>query len=90
MNINTQKLGEYAVFLDENSANITALCNEMGELLTIAVQCMDQQSGKQAALRMANNLENIKKSVPVSADVSERLALAKKMIDDIVTNFGRR
>lgn len=89
MNVNTQKMGEYAEFLDENSKKIIALCNKLEENLAIAVQCMDQQSGRSAALRMAQNLENIKSNVPISDEASKRLILSKKYIDSAGRAFGR-
>ena len=89
MNVNTQKMEEYASFLEENSRNIIALCNKIEECLTIAVQCMDQQSGRGAAQRMAQNLENIKKNVPVSDDAGKRLILSKKYVDSAGQVFGR-
>ena len=89
MNVNTDKMGEYAEFLDQNSQKIIALCNKIEETLVIAVQCMDQQSGRGAAQRMAQNLENVKKNVPISDDASKRLVLAKKYIGDAGAVFGR-
>lgn len=89
MNVNTQKMEEYAQFLDENSRKIIALCNQLEESLMIAVQCMDQQSGRGAAQRMAQNLENIKNNVPVSDDASKRLVLSKKCVDSAGQVFGR-
>ena len=64
MNVDTGKMTEYADFLDETSRKIVALCSKIEESLIIAVQCMDQQSGRGAAQRMAQNLENIKNNVP--------------------------
>lgn len=89
MNVNTNKMSEYAEFLNENSRNIIALCNKIEQNLLIAVQCMDQQSGRGAAGRMAQNLENIKKNVPISEDASQRIVLAKKYIGDAGRVFGR-
>ncbi len=89
MNVNTQKMEEYAEFLEENSRKIIDLCNKLGESLVIAVQCMDQQSGRSAAQRMAQNLENIKKNVPISDDASKRLILSKKYVDSAGHVFGR-
>lgn len=89
MNVNTQKMEEYAEFLEENSRKIIELCNKLEESLAMAVQCMDQQSGRSAAQRMAQNLENIKKNVPVSEDASKRLVLSKKHIDSAGQVFGR-
>ena len=89
MNVDTVKMSEYAEFLDENSQKIIALCTKIEECLIIAVQCMDQQSGRGAAQRMAQNLENIKNNVPISDDASKRLVLSKKYIDSAGTVFGR-
>ena len=89
MNVNTDKMSQYAEFLDENSQKIVALCNQIEQTLAIAVQCMDQQSGKNAANRMAQNLENVKKNVPISDDASNRLTLSRKLIDDAGAVFGR-
>lgn len=89
MNVNTQKMEEYAVFLEENSRKIIELCNKLEESLIMAVQCMDQQSGRSAAQRMAQNLENIKNNVPISDDASRRLILSKKHIDSAGQVFGR-
>ena len=89
MNVDTVKMSEYADFLDDNSQKIIALCTKIEECLIIAVQCMDQQSGRGAAQRMAQNLENIKNNVPISDDASKRLVLSKKYIDSAGTVFGR-
>lgn len=89
MNVNTQKMEEYAVFLEENSRKIIELCNKLEESLIMAVQCMDQQSGRSAVQRMAQNLENIKNNVPISNDASRRLILSKKYIDSAGQVFGR-
>ena len=89
MNVDTGKMGEYAEFLDENSRKIVELCNKIEETLALAVQCMDQQSGRGAAQRMAQNLENIKNNVPISDDASKRLVLSKKYVDSASSVFGR-
>lgn len=89
MNVDTGKMGEYAEFLDENSRKIVELCTKIEETLVVAVQCMDQQSGRGAAQRMAQNLENIKKNVPISDDASKRLVLSKKYVDSASSVFGR-
>lgn len=89
MNVDTGKMTEYADFLDETSRKIVALCSKIEESLIMAVQCMDQQSGRGAAQRMAQNLENIKNNVPISDDASKRLVLSKKYVDSAGTVFGR-
>ena len=89
MNVNTQKMEEYAEFLEQNSRKIIELCNKLEESLVMAVQCMDQQSGHSAAQRMAQNLENIKNNVPISDDASRRLILSKKHVDSAGQVFGR-
>ena len=89
MNVNTQKMEEYAEFLEENSRKIIELCNKLEESLVMAVQCMDQQSGRSAAQRMAQNLENIKNNVPISDEASRRLILSKKHVDSAGQIFGR-
>ncbi len=89
MNVETTKMAEYADFLAENSRLIVDLCTKIEETLILAVQCMDQQSGRGAAQRMAQNLENIKSNVPISDDASKRLILSKKYIDSAGTVFGR-
>lgn len=87
MNVDTGKMTEYADFLDETSRKIVALCSKIEESLIMAVQCMDQQSGRRAAQRMAQNLENIKNNVPISDDASKRLVLSKKHVDSAGTVF---
>lgn len=89
MNVNTMKMEEYAQFLEEKSRNIIELCNHIQEDLIIAMQCMDQQSGQGAAMRMGNNIENIKRSVPVSDDAARRLVLSKKYVDSAGSIFRR-
>lgn len=89
MNVNTGKMTEYAEFLDETSRKIVSLCSKIEESLIMAVQCMDQQSGRSAAQRMAQNLENIKNNVPISDDASKRLVLSKKYVDSAGQVFGR-
>lgn len=89
MNVDTGKMVEYADFLSENSSRIIELCTRIEENLMLAVQCMDQQSGRSAAQRMAQNLENIKINVPISNDASKRLLLSKEYIDRAGSVFGR-
>ena len=89
MNVNTDKMAEYAAFLNETSGTIIALCDSIEQSLVVAIQCMDQESGRGAAMRMAQNMENIKKNVPISEDASNRLILAKKFIGDAVNVFRR-
>lgn len=90
MNVNTEKMVEYANFLETNSRNIINLCNEIEQALAIAVQCMDQQSGRGAAQRMAQNMENIKNNVPLSDDACQRLVLSKRYVDSAGQVFGGR
>ena len=61
MDVNTEKMISYRGFLAENSRDIQKLCDSLANNLLIAVQCMDQTSGRNAARRMAHNLENIRK-----------------------------
>ena len=89
MNVDTEKMKEYAEFLEDTSAQITTLCTKIEEALLMAVQCMDQQSGRGAAQRMAQNLENVKNNVPISNNASKRLVLSKKYIDSAGKVFGR-
>ena len=65
------------------------LCNQLGRCLTIAVQCMDQQSGRAAAQRMAQNVENVKNNVPMADDASKRLILSLKHVNSATQVFGR-
>lgn len=89
MNVDTGKMTEYADFLDKTSRKIVLLCTKIEESLIMAVQCMDQQSGRGAVQRMAHNLENIKNNVPISDDASKRLVLSKKHINNAGNVFGR-
>lgn len=89
MNVDTGKMAEYADFLEENSGKIMALCTKIEEGLEVAIQCMDQQSGLRASQRMLQNLENVKKNVPVSEDAQKRLILSKKYVDGAGSVFGR-
>ena len=90
MNVDTGKMSEYSQFLLESSRRIVALCSAIEEQLVLAVQCMDQQSGRNAAMRMAQNLENVKNNVPISDDASERLERSRKLINDATNVFGGR
>lgn len=64
-------------------------CNKLEERLVAAVQCMNEQSERSAARRMAQNIENIKNSVPISDGASKRLVLSKKCVDGADRVFGR-
>ena len=89
MNVDTSLMAQYAQFLEEKSSSIVNLCNQLGECLTIAVQCMDQQSGRAAAQRMAQNIENVKSNVPMADDASKRLILSMKHVENATHVFGR-
>ncbi len=89
MNVDTSLMAQYAQFLEEKSSSIVNLCNQLGECLTIAVQCMDQQSGRAAAQRMAQNVENVKNNVPMADDASKRLILSLKHVNSATQVFGR-
>ncbi len=88
MNVDTGKMQAYAEFLEDKSENIIELCNRLEENLLVAVQCMDQQSGRGAAQRLTQNLENIKASVPISDDACKRLILSLKHINSAGKVFG--
>lgn len=90
MNVNTEKMTEYAEFLNTSNQEIINICNQIGEKLAIAIQCMDQESGRAAAHRMAVNLDNIMKTIPLNNNASERLVLSKKLIDNARNVFGGR
>lgn len=89
MNVNTALMQNYATFLEEKSRQIVALCNALNTNLSVATQCMDQSSGHAAAARMGQNIENIKKSVPVADSASKRLVLSKKHVEAATQVFGR-
>lgn len=89
MNVDPAKMAEYADFLSNNSRKIVELCNRIEEGLLIAVQCMDQQSGRNAASRMAQSLETVKSNVPISDDASRRLTLSRQYIAAAGSVFGR-
>lgn len=89
MNINTQKVQEYAEFLEESSRRIIALCNELEGGLAMATQCMDQQGGRDAAQRMEQSIERIKKNVLISEDARKRLVLTLKYIRQATDIFRR-
>ena len=89
MNLNTANMREYADFLEENSNKITALCESLESNLMSAIQYMDQQSSLHAVRRMTQNIENIKKNVPISDDACKRLVLALKRVQDAQNVFGR-
>lgn len=90
MNVNTQLMMQYAEFLENKSREIQGLCTEVEQLMQVAVQCMDQQSGHNAAARLAQNMENIRANVPVSDDAAKRLILSKHMVDGAMNVFGGR
>lgn len=89
MNVNTDKMMEYSDFLEEFSNQIINLCDNIGNDLMVAIQCMDQESGRVAAQRLAQNIENIKNNVPISNAASGRIVRAKKYIDSAGDIFRR-
>lgn len=88
MNVDTVRMQEYADFLEDHSHQIIQLCDNLEQALSMAVQCLDQESGRSAAQRMTQNLENIKSSVPISDDACKRLILSKKYVDGAGRVFG--
>lgn len=90
MNVNTEMMQRYADFLEDKSRQIIALCNALNTNLSVARQCMDQSSGQNAATRMNQNIENIKRSVPVADSAAKRLVLSKKHVIGATQVFGGR
>lgn len=90
MKVNIDLMQRYADFLGEKSQQIVALCNALNANLAVARQCMDQSSGQNAATRMNQNIENIKKSVPVADSAAKRLVLSKKHVISATQVFGGR
>lgn len=90
MNLDTGKMRECAEFLEENSNQIKRVCEEIEEYIQIASQCMDQESGRGAAQRMAISVENIKNNVPINDDACKRLVLSLKHVGDAGNVFGGR
>ena len=90
MELNTEKMGEYAKFLEENSNRIKSVCARLEEYIQIAIQCMDQDSGRGAAQRLTKNIENIKNNVPTKDDACRRLVLSMKYVKNAGDIFGGR
>ncbi len=88
MNFNTTSMAQYAQFLEDHSRKIVNLCEHLEGCLSMAVQCMDQQSGRQAAVRMAQNIETIKKSAPMADNASKRLILSMRQVESARQVFG--
>ena len=88
MELNPQLMGQYAEFLEEFSAQITALCHQMEQLGYTASQCMDQVAGLQACKALMTNMENIIANVPVADDACQRLILAMKRVAAAQQTFG--
>ena len=89
MNLNTELMEAYAQFLEDHSRQIVDLCGQLEECLSIATQCMDQESGLAAAARMAQNVENIRRNVPAADDACKRLVLTRKQVDSAAQIFRR-
>lgn len=82
MNLNTIYMHEYADFLEEHSNKILSVCEEIEEYIQIAVKCMDQESGHNAARRMLQNIEAIKANIPTNQESCKRLVKALKYVND--------
>lgn len=90
MDLETNLMEQYAEFLDEKGTQIIDLCTYLERMMDIARQCMDQVSGLNATKRLLDDLENIKRLVPISDEASKRLVRAKKLIEDATHIFDRR
>ena len=89
MELDTARMREYQEFLEDHTSKIETICMEMDEYIQIAAQCMDPESGRGAAQRMMQNIENIRKNIPISDGVSKRLTMGLKGIDEAKNIFGR-
>lgn len=89
MNVNTVGMQNYADFLEDHSRQIQNLCQQMEQLVAIAAQCMDQQSGVAAAGRLMQNMETIRTNVPMADDACQRLILSLGYIRSAGSIFGR-
>lgn len=90
MELDTTQIKAYADFLEENSRQIISVCNSLEGSLSEALNFMDQKSALMATRRMVGNIENIKKSVPISDDACKRLILVLRRIQNAQDTFGGR
>ena len=90
MNVDTVKMGDYSDFLETKCTEIRSISGQMKEFLSIASQCMDQESGRAAVRRLQDCIDNILKSIPIASDASKRLVLAKKRVEEAEQVFHRR
>lgn len=90
MELDTTQIKAYADFLEENSRQIVSVCSSLEGSLSEALNFMDQKSALMATRRMVGNIENIKKSVPISDDACKRLILVLRRIQNAQDTFGGR
>lgn len=90
MNLNMGSMREYVDFLEESSRRIVQLCEELEVNLGEAIQYMDQPSGLYASKRLLQNIENIKKSVPMNDETVKKLVLTMRRVQDAQNVFGGR
>lgn len=90
MELDTEKIKEYASFLEENSREIVSLCNQLENSLSNALNYMDQKTALMATRRIVGNMEAIKKCVPLNDEECKRLILVLKLIQNAQDTFGGR
>lgn len=89
MELNPILMRQYADFLEESSRQIVELCNQIEGTLEIASGCMDEESGRDAAARLYDNMETIKKNVPIEDDAVRRLVYALKYVEEAKNVYRR-
>lgn len=91
MNLHPYEILQYTNFLEQQCGKIKALCDAMQADLTLAYHAADELSGKEAALAIQRNINEISRNMPIYTALYNRLLLVRKKIIEaglIIGNGG--
>lgn len=80
----TQKMQQYAEYLEQFAEGLTKCCDDLLDDFSIAVHCMDKVSGAKALKQLSICVDDIKKATPVATDTAKKLVKSKKILDDLI------
>lgn len=90
MKLNPKLILEYTNFLDKQCVEIKSLCNSLQADLTLAYYALDELSGKEAALAIQRNINEVSKNMPIYTELFVKMLQVRQKVIDAGQIIGNR